>query len=511
MKNILKNSGTAILLLITIIGFSSCQKDTISPPNQSTAFVKYYGHVATQTAADLLRTADGGYILLGATNSYTKGDERDIFVVKTDSLGNEMWSSSFGRKDGASAASSGFRGDYLRFDEEGVRLVELPGGEVYTLACNRTYVQYADAITSVGTRGETKIVLYQIDALTGAVINKNRGTNTSEDLGEELNETTAASFTEKVSDMKVDSSSGIIKYILTGMTTNVPNKATLPNNDNAVSDRSDIYTIALDEDFDISWTTLDITGGLIGEDFGVSVQILPQGYLICGTIERNYASNTSDFEPYSDLIVVLMNKSSGQPTNPRFHGNENGAGASNFIGGQSVYNPTSGHVTILAHVEEENSIIGAGQLVLLQVDEAGIAQLIDGNKITFLDVNGTANGNKPYISASIAELPDEDGYIISATYREIVNVEHDICIIKVDNNFEIVTGWPYYFGYNEVGGGGVFATQENAGTVIPVTEAVTGTSQTKLTGYAFTGTFGLGTNDMLGLVKLNTNGTFSPE
>lgn len=494
-----------MLLLAVLVGFNSCQKDTISPANQSTAFVKYYGHVATQTAADLLRTSDGGYLLLGGTNSYTRGDERDVFVVKTDSLGNEMWSSSFGRPDAKSDNSSAFKGDYLRYDEVGVRLVELPDETGYTIACNRTYVQYADDITSVGTRGQTKIVLFKIDGTTGAVIDADPN---SDDRGMELNKSTADTLTERVSDLKLDNSSGIVKYVLTGMTTNVPtNKATIPGNDNSVSDRSDIYTVALREDFSIQWRTGNITGGLIGEDFGVSVQVLPQGYLICGTIDRNYDPTGASFRPYSDLLAVFMDKTSGQPTNPNFYG----SGASNFKGGYSVYNAAEGRVTILGHVEAEGGTAQAGRLVMVQIDEGGTAQSINNSLITYLDVNGTADANSSYISASIAELPDNEGFVLSATYREILNTEHDICIIKVDPDFKIASGWPYFFGYNEVGGGGVFATQEEAGTVLPVTEVITGTSQTKLTGYVFTGTFGLGTNDMLGLVKLNADGTFTPE
>jgi hypothetical protein len=126
-------------------------------------------------------------------------------------------------------------------------------------------------------------------------------------------------------------------------------------------------------------------------------------------------------------------------------------------------------------------------------------------------VNGTASSSQPYVSASIDEVPDNGGYILAATYKEIPNTEHDICIIKVTPDFSIDTGWPYYFGYNEAGSQNVFATLEEAGTVMPVTEGVAGTNQVVLTGYAFTGTFGLGTNDMLGLVKLNTQGTFTPE
>jgi len=40
-------------------------------------------------------TSDGGFILVGQTASYGAGGD-DVFVVKTDSLGNEQWSASYG-------------------------------------------------------------------------------------------------------------------------------------------------------------------------------------------------------------------------------------------------------------------------------------------------------------------------------------------------------------------------------------------------------------------------------
>jgi hypothetical protein len=490
MKNTINNSWKTSILVVILAWLSSCQQDVITPANQSIAFVKYYGQVATQTAADLLRTSDGGYILLGATTSYTAGDERDVFVVKTDSLGNEIWSSSFGRAatDNFSTYSNPnlFNGDYVRFDEVGVRLVPLPGGNMYTLACNRTYVRYADPSTTISTRGETKVVLYQIDATTGAA--------TTTD-GVELNSNTADTFTEMVSDMKVDATGGVIKYVLTGMTTDVTNKAAIPGNNNQVSDRSDIYTVALDDNFNVLWQVGNQKYGRVGADYGVSVQILPQGYLVCGTIERNYDATATTFLPYSDLLVVFMSKVTGQPANSVYFGNQ----GTDFRGGQSVYNASTGIVTILGNVSQSSA--DAGKLALVQINETGMPQSVNGDVITYLDVNGTASSAQPYVSASINEIPDNGGYILAATYKEIPNTEHDICIIKVAPDFSIDTDWPYY--YTEAGSQNVLPTLDEAGTVIPVTEAVAGVNQGVLTGYAFTGTLSDGTNGKLGLVKLN--------
>ena len=60
---------------------------------------KTFGGTGTDNAVSLVKTSDGGYALAGYTNSLGAGNN-DVWVVKTDSFGNLVWSQTYG---GASA------------------------------------------------------------------------------------------------------------------------------------------------------------------------------------------------------------------------------------------------------------------------------------------------------------------------------------------------------------------------------------------------------------------------
>ena len=62
-------------------------------------------------------TADGGYVLAGQTASFGAGG-LDVYLVKTDAQGNELWSQTYGSE----------------MDEVGHAAVELPGGGFLVLA-----------------------------------------------------------------------------------------------------------------------------------------------------------------------------------------------------------------------------------------------------------------------------------------------------------------------------------------------------------------------------------------
>lgn len=88
MKRILY---TIVLLLLVS---TACDTESSIDPVFEDYFLKYYGTEGNQEGVDLVSLSDGGFLLLGS--SQTIGGNSQILVVRTDVLGNEVWSNLYG-------------------------------------------------------------------------------------------------------------------------------------------------------------------------------------------------------------------------------------------------------------------------------------------------------------------------------------------------------------------------------------------------------------------------------
>ncbi len=58
-------------------------------------WTKTYGGSANDAGYDLCQTDDGGFLIVGSTESYGSG-LRDVYVIRTDAIGDTLWTRTFG-------------------------------------------------------------------------------------------------------------------------------------------------------------------------------------------------------------------------------------------------------------------------------------------------------------------------------------------------------------------------------------------------------------------------------
>jgi uncharacterized delta-60 repeat protein len=77
-------------------GVGCCDSYLVKTNSQGdTLWTRTYGGSSYDDAYSVQQTADGGYIVAGTTNSFGAG-WYDFYLVKTDSLGNTLWSRTYG-------------------------------------------------------------------------------------------------------------------------------------------------------------------------------------------------------------------------------------------------------------------------------------------------------------------------------------------------------------------------------------------------------------------------------
>ena len=84
-----------LLLLVSLVGTAQAETKISAPEEQ---WSRTFGGTSSDYTESVQQTADGGYILAGHTESYGAGCA-DFWLVKTDSAGNEQWSRTFGGTD----------------------------------------------------------------------------------------------------------------------------------------------------------------------------------------------------------------------------------------------------------------------------------------------------------------------------------------------------------------------------------------------------------------------------
>ncbi len=455
---IAKNLGIWATAFAVFLG--SCDKfnQNIAPANQKETFVKYYGHVYSQTAADI-ETLDknGAYVLFGSTTSFVAPTERGVynnfFLVKTDTLGNEIWSRSFGQANL----------DEVIYDNTAQKLIALPEDGGYILAGN---CQKIELINGQRIRRQKRILLIQLDK-DGIEVNRaihpvDFNVNSDKDW--------------EIRDIQIiPNSQG--QLVVTGTTTNVDTRK--PDyNANAATDLSDLFVARLSDINTISW---EFIYGFGGNDMGVFVAARNNSIILAGRTETRIGNTT----PTVDYHVVQLNPTSGGILNQRAFADRN-----NVFATDAVYDSENEKLTIFGN--ERTSSGTEGQLTIMQFNVPDDRNATITLSRTVKTNGSTENAGLGSQAGNITLLPNNQGFMMTATSINAVGINTSVQLLKFNTNLELE--WDWLFG---TGG-----TIDQASAVVPLFKPET----TDITGYAMTGTFDLGTNTSIGLVKTTNTG-----
>jgi hypothetical protein len=269
---------------------------------------KTYGEIYDDYAWSVLQTNDGGYITTGYTTAFNS-NSLDVMLLKTDAQGNESWSQTYGgvgvdigykvlqNQNGnffiAGRTSSQSTGDYdiflLKTDNQGNELWTKTYGGLYDDVCADFIITSDDDLILTGytmENGDPDIYVVKVDSSGNEIWNNSYG-NDDDDLGASVIETSNGEIviTGLISDslssgnffelglLKIDSLGNTIWMKTYGGSGFQEGYSLIQTNDNyyvvcgisrsSITSENDIYVVKIDSIGDLIW---EVTIGGVGDD-----------------------------------------------------------------------------------------------------------------------------------------------------------------------------------------------------------------------------------------------------
>ncbi|MBW8051179.1 MAG: T9SS type B sorting domain-containing protein [Cytophagales bacterium] len=413
MKKLIIYSVYIKVLLVLIL--SNGVKSSIAQQ----VFQKTYGGISEDTSYSIYQTADGGYIFTGTTNSFGAGGN-DVLLIKTDSLGDTLWTKAYGGTGNDHGRSvmqttdlgyiiTGYTnsfgaGEYdvylIKTDSNGnTQWTKTYGGAVYD--AGSSVIQTTDGsyiitgVTESFGAGGADLYFIKADANGNTMWAKTFG-GSAADHGNSIQQT---------------NDNG---YIIAGKT------------ESFGAGGADVYLIRTNADGDTLWTRS--FGGSTGDEEGYEVhQTGDGGYIISGY--------TSSFGAGNDDIYLIKADPVGNLSWSKTYG------GAEFEYGLSVVQNNSGGYVVTGNFNSFGAT--TVDVYLLRTDPAG-------NMIGNMKSFGSGSGDD--FSSSIKQTAD-GGYIIAGYSQSFGAGGFDVFLIKADST-----------GGSDVGGCG-------GGAVVPIVNA----------------------------------------
>jgi len=354
-------------------------------------FVETFGGSSDDGSSSVQQTTDGGYIITGGTGSFGNGSS-DVWLIKTDSNGNEEWNQTFG----------GDLGDWGRSVQQ-----TIDGGYIITGGTG-SFGNGSSDVWLIKTDSEGnedwnqtfggdlgdwgRSVQQTIDGgyiITG---DTNYGDvwliKTDSNGDEEWNQTFGGESSDYGSSVQQTTDGG---YIITGTTESFGNG------------ESDVWLIKTDSAGDSLWTK---TFGGISYEHGSSIQQdTDGGYIITGWTASFGNGN-------GDVWLIKTDSQGSEEWNQTY-------GGSYTDRGYSVQQTTDGGYIITGRTESFGN--GRSDVWLIKTDSQGNEEW-----------NQTYGGSDWDYGYSVQQTTD-GGFIITGSTSSFGNGDNDVWLIKTDS------------------------------------------------------------------------------